>query len=40
MQMGNLETTKYICMWNAANGSKRHVEDIYECIEDSYKYRI
>ena len=38
--MGNLETTKYIGNWNAPNGYKHTVEDIYDCAKDSYKYRI
>ena len=37
--MGNLETTQYIGIWNAANWPKHPAEDIYECVEDSYKYR-
>ena len=37
--MGNVETTEYIAIWNAANGPKLPVEDIYECVVDSYKYR-
>ena len=35
MEMGNLETTKFIGIWNAANGSKHPVEDIYQCVEDT-----
>ena len=37
--MGNLETTRYIDIWNAANRSKHPVEDIHESVEDSYKHR-
>ena len=37
--MRNLETTKYLGILNAANEYKHTLEDVNECVEDSYKYR-